>query len=367
MRLPLAVLALTLALAAPASAVSGGTTLPIAQAPYVAWLGGRCTGTLISPTRVLTAAHCLDNHDAAGEHLLIGVDGNTGKGKAVAIEGYSVDPRFKLSFPFSHATPQSAIAVDDVGVIVLKKPVMGIAPIRVADGSDASLEAPGTPTTLIGYGITTPDEGAPRAPLQQGVLPRISAAQCLAAYPRAIDANMGCALDPRTTGPFTQACPGDSGGPVVVSTPGGPVQIGVTSWGPETMDGLCGQKPLPDVFMRTAAFTKFLATAELPILPFTHLTHRGSTARIAGTPRVGHTLTCEPVKLGGDPATLHYFWTKVTKKGIVDIPNAQHRTLAVTAKLRDSVPFNHAVFCNALARNKGGELLLQSGSADLRS
>ncbi len=39
-------------LAAPAGAVSGGAALPIEQAPYVAWLNGRCTGTLISPTRI---------------------------------------------------------------------------------------------------------------------------------------------------------------------------------------------------------------------------------------------------------------------------------------------------------------------------
>src|SRR3954447_12339670 len=175
-RLVLAALVAALA-AAPAQAVSGGQTLPIAQAPYVAWLGGRCTGTLISPTRILTAAHCLDGSDVADAQVLVGVDGNTLSGGArklaVPVRGYAVHPKFRESFPFAHNSPQDAIAVNDVGLILLKKPIRTIAPVRLAGAGDGALEAAGTAAAILGFGITgavTPTGPPPQAPLQQAAL-----------------------------------------------------------------------------------------------------------------------------------------------------------------------------------------------------
>src|SRR3954449_2102193 len=147
--------------AAPAQAGGGGSTLPIEQAPYIAWLGERCTGTLISPTRILTAAHCLDGQDIADAQVLVGVDGNALTGGwskfAVPVRGYSVHPKFKESFPFAHNSPQDAIAVNDVGLILLKKPIRTIAPVRLAGAGDGALEAAGTPASVVGYGITGPE------------------------------------------------------------------------------------------------------------------------------------------------------------------------------------------------------------------
>jgi secreted trypsin-like serine protease len=356
--------------AAPAGAVSGGSDLPIAQAPYVAWLGGRCTGTLISPTRVLTAGHCLDGRSATEEQLLVGVDGNllTDKQRAamaIGVAGYSVAPKFKESFPFAHSSPSNAIAVDDVGLILLTKPLKGVTPVRLAGAGDGALEAPGTQATLMGYGEVATESVAHS--LQQGTMPVISAADCGQAFPHAVQSSMGCSEDLAHHSPLIQACPGDSGGPVIVPSASGPVQIGITSWGPEVMNGACGQKFLPDVYMRTAAFRKFIDSKDPVIEPFAPKANRQATSKVAGTARVGKTVTCTSPKLGGDPAKLSYSWSVVKRSGFATLKGQTSRTLEVTnAVYSAAAKESRRLLCTATARNAGGSLTMLSGSVPLK-
>jgi secreted trypsin-like serine protease len=324
---------------------------------------------------VLTAAHCLEGRNATDAQVLVGVDGNLAmprqaRAAAVAVRGLSVDPKFGEAFPFAHDTPQAAIAFGDVGLILLKRPVTGIAPVRVAGRGDAALEAPGTAASVVGYGLTAPeDPGAPvptgprpPTPLQQGALSVISQGDCSERYPRALQPTMICTQDLVQHAPLVQACAGDSGGPVIVQSPAGPVQIGVTSWGPEVMDGQCGVTPLPDVAMRVSSFASFIGRSKLPIEPFT--LRRGALSHVVGKGRVGRTVSCQGAKLGGDPAKITYSW-QVTTSTFVDIKGAHGRTLRVTPAIFRRSGIARRLLCTVTATNAGGSLDMLSGSIHL--
>lgn len=379
----------TLILPASALAVSGGTDAPAATAPYMAWLGGHCTGTLITPTRILTAAHCVDGASASEVRVLVGVDGNLLNDKqstaaALPVRGFSAHPGFGEAFPFAHDSPANAIAVNDVGLILLKRPVTGVKPIRVAGPGDGALQAAGAALTLFGYGATGPPPSSksnpPAAPslplgsqgLQNGALSVISPRQCAESYPGVITPKVLCTRDLATHRPLVMACAGDSGGPVVASTPDGPVQVGVTSWGAEVKNGVCGDSLLPNVPMRVAAFSSFITQAEPVIEPYTANGKAGglgsgAVAHVAGVARVGKTVSCTPPKLAGDPFKLSYAWAVVRKSGFVDLKGAHGHRLRITpAIFHRAFRLSRRLSCTVFAGNAGGTLKVNSGSVPLK-
>jgi secreted trypsin-like serine protease len=98
-----------------------------------------CSGTLIAPSVLLTAAHCAD---ADGEAVRVTFDPAYRDGDPVHAGTIHVDPAYRAAQSDPH----------DIAVVVLDAPVSGIAPARLpAAGSLGSLPR-GQRFTSVGYG-----------------------------------------------------------------------------------------------------------------------------------------------------------------------------------------------------------------------
>ena len=366
-RLPTLLVLLTLLGApAPALAVAGGATIDIATVPFTASTTA-CTATLIAPDRLLTAAHCVEGTDPDRSYAIIGVDAHdvpsVPEAARYPLKGVSSAPGFKLAFPFAHWRPQNATAVNDVALIVLARPAVGITPVAIAGPGDAALEQPGRQARLLGYGVLAARAGNPfplPPALQAGSLELIGRAQCLRAYPRAVQPTDLCAQD-LGPGALTQPCAGDSGGPLLADTPNGPVQIGVTSWGAEVKDKACGAARLPAVWMRVSAFHAFLTNPNPVLAPHT-------SVRAARVKRGGYGgLTCIAPTFGGSPATVSYRWGVARFKGQL-VPEMPHPITPIKgATKRTFRPGGAAtrgkkIACEVRARNAGGHWTVFSPS-----
>jgi hypothetical protein len=334
------------ALAYPASAgavVNGAEVQPAA----VPWFGsvGSCGGTLVAPTRALTAAHC--------------VAGLTPAAVPVEIGGtYHEATRIALHPGWRHRNGTSNF-LDDVAVVEFEGPVSGV-PFVTLGGAD-----PG-PALILGRGRAfAPGTGHSEAEmldstLRSAPLKTISDGACARAFKgyrgstlERFDPRMRCSIDADGRAPLYSGCNGDSGGPLWTGPATAPVQLGVVSWGGDR----CGADHLPSVFADVALYRAFITDPSPVWAP----SKTGGRVRIAGTSRAGRTLTCS---IGGyalpTGATLAYTW-KVLGKGrggvIRPRPVGSRRTYKIASRDR-----GYRLGCFVDATNDGG--YVNAGSAN---
>lgn len=223
-----------------------GTAVPPGKYPFMVKLtfgnDGLCGGSLINQTHVLTAAHCVD-----------------GGLRAATIRAYVGYTRFRstengqvrrVSRIFIHPNWNPRTFANDAAVLKLRAPVTirkGIAPIKLATGSQNWLECRGCPATVAGWGDTIPqpsnpeDNNFPRW-MREAQVPIQSDA-----YGSFVYQNYTLKFLPRiqvAAGAFGKdTCQGDSGGPLFRRISQGYTQIGITSWGFG-----CGVKDVPGVY-----------------------------------------------------------------------------------------------------------------------
>jgi secreted trypsin-like serine protease len=249
-----------LALAGPAQAspgasasIIGGTTATSEEWPWTAFIlaanakgeGFSCTGTVIAPTLVLTAGHCV-------EDIVTGK--KTPPSEYVVVTGSSdvrdstVRQLAKVSRTIVYPHFNRFKVHGDAGILVLRTATTAPA-IALAGPADAGLLAGNTPSWIAGWGLS----GTLRSLKQNPVLRRAatfvqSQLYCRnharAYYPFFNYGLQLCTITP--PGFSIGTCHGDSGGPALAFREDGtPVQIGITSLGAANCD-----THLPDIFTR---------------------------------------------------------------------------------------------------------------------
>ncbi|MGY5013840.1 trypsin-like serine protease [Streptomyces sp. 900105755] len=223
--------------------IIGGGTTTISTAPWMAQLWYQdttndiyffCGGSVVSPTKILTAAHCVKDEN----------------GKAYNWKAYGVVITGTASLPttnsdgtdnlhggtlsgvlrqWNNPSYSPSTINNDVAVLTLAAPVKAT-PIKLTTNTDTTSYKAGTGAKVYGWGRTSSTSDDISETLKTATLPMQSDSTCSAYFGSLfVKGHMVCAGKPATgtdTG-TTATCNGDSGGPLVV---GGRV-VGVVSWG----------------------------------------------------------------------------------------------------------------------------------------
>ena len=241
-----------------AQAIRGGSNVSGASTP---WLVGIladgdsviCTGSVIAPTWILTAAHCVTEETDDG---IITFDASEVRVLRPGVNPWAAGT-WETATRAVNVVPNAAYTFNpefepwaDIALIELAAPIPGtkVISLDIPNGTHQS----GSNVRAYGWGVTTNTGTQPRAAKVTNlkVLSGIGDTTCrkwsTTGYRHA--ASLICAGSTTTTNAI---CGGDSGGPLVkLNQAGKPVQIGVTSFAGSSE---CASYTRPGQFVRVAS------------------------------------------------------------------------------------------------------------------
>lgn len=248
----IALFAPTAAASGAQTSIIGGDVAAIADFPSLAFIaadtgknqGFSCTGTVIAPRLILTAAHCVEDLHFGGFTPAPDYKVATGRanfrrdqtGEILRVSGTHVFPGF-----------DPGTTHGDAALLVLASPTTAPA-IPLAASTDSALYEGGAGVLLAGWGLTRANAHSAPDDLHSTANVVLNPASCKAQVPR-FYRPYSTAVQMCTTDPPDHAnggCFGDSGGPAIAHrADGSPVEIGIVSTG-----GPACSTRLPNIFTR---------------------------------------------------------------------------------------------------------------------